>query len=204
MRVLIIDDEKSIRSSTSAALRAEGLHADVADGSTVALAKLQEEAYDLAFLDLRLADEDGLNVLPELKRSQPNLVVVVFTAYASVASAVAAMQKGAFDYLEKPFTPEQLRQVLGRVEKQRKLETKIVELQQEINQQNPAVDFCFQLALFFDPAEDLPQLLWRKWLFQVVERPLLHRSHSGSNGSVGRKNYDNEVGLRPLELRENI
>ena len=63
MRVLIIHDEKSIRSSTSAALRAEGHHADVADGSTIALAKLQEEAYDLAFLDLRLGDEDGLNVM---------------------------------------------------------------------------------------------------------------------------------------------
>jgi NtrC-family two-component system response regulator AlgB len=141
MRVLIIDDEKSIRSSTSAALKAEGHHADVADSSTIALAKLQEEACDLALLDLRLGDEDGLDLLPELKRSQPNLPVVVFTAYASVASAVTAMQKGAFDYLEKPFTPEQLRQIIGRVEKQRKLETKIVELQQEIDKQNPAIDF---------------------------------------------------------------
>ena len=141
MRVLIIDDEKSIRSSTSAALRAEGHQPDVADNSTIALAKLQEEACDLALLDLRLGDEDGLDLLPELKRSQPNLRVVVFTAYASVASAVAAMQRGAFDYLEKPFTPEQLRQIVGRVEKQRKLETKIVELQQEIDKQNPAIDF---------------------------------------------------------------
>ncbi len=141
MRVLIIDDEKSIRSSTSAALRAEGHQADVADSSAIALAKLQEEACDLALLDLRLGDEDGLDFLPELKRSQPNLLVVVFTAYASVASAVTAMQKGAFDYLEKPFTPEQLRQIIGRVEKQRKLETKIVELQQEIDKQNPAIDF---------------------------------------------------------------
>jgi len=141
MRVLIIDDEKSIRSSTSAALKAEGHQADVADSSTIALAKLQEEACDLALLDLRLGDEDGLDLLQELKRSQPNLLVVVFTAYASVPSAVAAMQKGAFDYLEKPFTPEQLRQILGRVEKQRKLETKIVELQQEIDKQNPAIDF---------------------------------------------------------------
>ncbi len=141
MRVLIIDDEKSIRSSTSAALSAEGHHANIADSSTVALLKLQEEAYDLAFLDLRLGDEDGLEVLEGLKRLQPHLVVVVFTAYASVSSAVSAMQKGAFDYLEKPFTPEQLRQILGRIEKQRRLETKIVELQQEIDQQNPAIDF---------------------------------------------------------------
>ena len=146
MRVLIIDDEKSIRSSTSAALRAEGHQAEIADSATVALAKLQEEEYDLALLDLRLGDDDGLEVLPEVKRSQPNTLVVVFTAYASVASAVAAMQKGAFDYLEKPFTPEHLRHILARVEKQRKLETKIVELQQEIDQQNPAIDFSSEDA----------------------------------------------------------
>jgi two-component system, NtrC family, response regulator AlgB len=177
MRVLIIDDEKSIRSSTSAALRAEGHHADVADGSTVALAKLQEEAYDLAFLDLRLGDEDGLNVIQELKRPQPNLVVVVFTAYASVASAVAAMQKGAFDYLEKPFTPDQLRQVLGRVEKQRKLETKIVELQQEINQQNPAIDFS---------SEDPPMKSAIDILFRAAptQAAMLLLGESGTGKSV--------------------
>src|SRR5258708_38894984 len=98
MRVLIIDDEKSIRSSTSAALRAEGHQADVADSSAIALAKLQEEAGDLALLDLRLGDEDGVDLLPELKRSQPNLLVFVFTAYASVASAVTSMQTGAVYY----------------------------------------------------------------------------------------------------------
>src|ERR1700756_1852497 len=177
MRVLIIADEKSIRSSTSAALRAEGHHADVADGSTVALAKLQEEAYDLAFLDLRLGDEDGLNVMQELKRPQPNLVFVVFTAYASVASAVAAMQKGAFDYLEKPFTPDQLRQVLGRVEKQRKLETKIVELQQEINQQNPAIDFS---------SEDPPMKSAIDILFRAAptQAAMLLLGESGTGKSV--------------------
>jgi NtrC-family two-component system response regulator AlgB len=141
MRVLIIDDEKSIRSSTSAALKAEGHHADAAESSAIALLKVHDEAYDLAFLDLRLADEDGLEVLEALKRAQSALLVVVFTAYGSVPSAVAAIQKGAFDYLEKPFTPEQLRQILSRAEKHRKLETKIAELQQEIDHQNPAIDF---------------------------------------------------------------
>jgi NtrC-family two-component system response regulator AlgB len=68
------------------------------------------------------------------------LPVVVFTAYASIASAVAAMRRGAFDYLEKPFTPEHLRQIIGRVEKQRQLESKIDDLQQQINLQNPRID----------------------------------------------------------------
>src|SRR5580693_6887136 len=140
MRVLIIDDEKSIRTSTSVAIQAAGHRAETADSGQIAILKLQEDAYDLAFLDLRLGDEDGLEVLEQIKRQHSKLPVVVFTAYASVASAVAAMQKGAFDYLEKPFTPEHLRQIMARVEKQRKLESKIDDLQQQIDLQNPNIE----------------------------------------------------------------
>lgn len=140
MRVLIIDDEKSIRTSTMVAIQAAGHQASTADGGQVAVLKLDEDAYDLAFLDLRLGDEDGLEVLEHIKRQHPKLPVVVFTAYASIASAVAAMQRGAFDYLEKPFTPEHLRQIIGRVEKQRQLESRIDDLQQQINLQNPRIE----------------------------------------------------------------
>jgi two-component system, NtrC family, response regulator AlgB len=140
MRVLIIDDEKSIRTSTSVAIQAAGHQAETADSGQVAVLKLQEDAYDLAFLDLRLGDEDGLGILEQIKRQFSKLPVVVFTAYASVTSAVAAMQRGAFDYLEKPFTPEHLRQIIGRVEKMRKLESKIDDLQQQINLQNPMIE----------------------------------------------------------------
>jgi NtrC-family two-component system response regulator AlgB len=140
MRVLIIDDERSIRTSTAVAIQAAGHSAETADSGQIAVLKLQEDAYDLAFLDLRLGDEDGLEILEQIKRQHPKLPVVVFTAYASVASAVAAMQRGATDYLEKPFTPEHLRQILARVEKQRKLESKIDDLQQQINLLNPVVE----------------------------------------------------------------
>ena len=141
MRVLIVDDERSIRTSTAVAIQAAGHHAETADSGQIAILKLSEDAYDLALLDLRLGDEDGLAVLEQIKRQHSGIPIVVFTAYASVASAVAAMQKGAFDYLEKPFTPEQLRQILTRVEKQRKLESRIEDLQQQINLQNPALEW---------------------------------------------------------------
>jgi NtrC-family two-component system response regulator AlgB len=140
MRVLIIDDDRSIRTSTSVAIQAAGHQAETADGGQVGVLKLQEDAYNLVFLDLRLGDEDGLEILEQIKRQFSKLPVVVFTAYASVASAVAAMQRGAFDYLEKPFTPEHLRQIIARVEKQRKLESKIDDLEQQINLQNPAIE----------------------------------------------------------------
>ena len=140
MRVLIVDDEKSIRTSTSAAIQAEGHQVDTADNAQVSLLKLADGAYDLVFLDLRLGDEDGLEVLGQMKRAAPQLPVVVFTAYASVSSAVAAIQRGAFDYLEKPFTPEHLRQIIARVEKQRRLEKKIVDLEEQITLQNPSIE----------------------------------------------------------------
>ncbi|HEY0794097.1 MAG TPA: sigma-54 dependent transcriptional regulator [Chthoniobacterales bacterium] len=140
MNVLIVDDEKSIRTSTAVAVRAAGHHADTADSGTVALLKVQEEAYDLAFLDLRLGDADGLEILTQLKRQSPQLAVVVFTAYATIASAVAAIQRGATDYLEKPFSLEHLRQVLARVEKQRRLESRISDLQEQVQQNGPELD----------------------------------------------------------------
>src|SRR5258707_2157366 len=177
MRALIIDDEKAIRSSTVIASRAEGHLAEAADSKAVGLLKLHEDAYDLAFLDLRLGDEDGLEAQEDIKRSFPQVQVVVFTAYASVASAVTAMQKGAFDYLEKPFTPENLRQILVRVEKQRKLETKIVELQAEIDLQNPTFDLS---------SDDLAMKSAIEMLFKAAptQAAILLLGESGTGKSV--------------------
>jgi NtrC-family two-component system response regulator AlgB len=141
MKILIIDDEKSIRHSTSMAIQAEGHEAATADSAAVALIKLREDQYDLAFLDLRLGDEDGLAVLEQIGQAFPALPVVLFTAYATVETAVQAIQKGAFDYLEKPFTPDQLRRIVGRVEQTRRLERRISELETEVAAKSPESDF---------------------------------------------------------------
>ena len=141
VKILIIDDEKSIRHSTSLAVQAEGHEPAAADSASAALQKLQEDQYDLAFLDLRLGDEDGLAVLEKIGEAFPGLPVVLFTAYATVETAVQAMQRGAFDYLEKPFTPDQLRRIVGRVEQTRRLERRITELETEVADKSPESDF---------------------------------------------------------------
>jgi NtrC-family two-component system response regulator AlgB len=141
MKILIVDDDRSIRSATSLAVRAEGHEAETADSGRIALLKLREEVYDLAFLDLRLGDEDGLTVLQEIHRQHPSLPVVVFTAYASVETAVAAIQAGAADYLAKPFTPEQLRHAIARVSKSATLERRIESLQGEMAGSSPRPEF---------------------------------------------------------------
>ena len=120
MDILIVDDEKSIRDSTLVAVEAEGHYAEAVDGGQVALLRLKEDPFDLVLLDLRLGEENGLEVLEEIrKRHRGKVEVVVFTAYATVGTAVKAIQMGALDYLEKPFTPEQLRSILARAQKQR-------------------------------------------------------------------------------------
>src|ERR1700722_5047055 len=100
---LIIDDDPGVR------LCLESDHARVLGVGTPsgALEALERARFDVVFLDLWLQSESGLNLLPEILRRQPGVGVIVVTAYATFESAVAAMKKGAVDYLPKPFTPEQ-------------------------------------------------------------------------------------------------
>src|SRR5262245_12368489 len=105
MHLLLIDDETGLRRTLWTTL--ESMRHQVADAATGAQAQelLGQQRFDLAFLDLRLGREKGLDLLPELLRAAPGLGVVVMTAFASIDSAVEAMRRGAFDYLPKPFTP---------------------------------------------------------------------------------------------------
>ena len=112
MDILIVDDEKSIRLTTSLALEAEGHNVETAEDGALALRRIKEENFDLVFLDLRLGDEDGLEILQKVIALKPQQLVTIFTAHASISTAVKATQLGAFDYLEKPFTPDQLRAIL--------------------------------------------------------------------------------------------
>jgi NtrC-family two-component system response regulator AlgB len=142
MRILIVDDQRSIRLATAQAVHAEGHQADTADNATVALLKLQEERYDLVLLDLRLeAESDGLDCLARLQKAAPHLPVVICTAHASIETAVEAMRRGAQDYLEKPFRQEQLRQLLARIEQTRRLDQRVHELEQQVAHNGPPPDF---------------------------------------------------------------
>ena len=129
MRILLIDDERNINRMLTVALEADG-HAVVAvESSSGALRQMQKAPFDAAFLDLRLGQEDGLEVLTQLRRADAGMAVVIITAFASFPSAVEATKLGAADYLPKPFTPEQVRLVLGRIEQNRRLERRIEDLE---------------------------------------------------------------------------
>jgi NtrC-family two-component system response regulator AlgB len=108
--------------------------------STQALELLGRRPFDVGLLDLRLAEEQGLDLLPRLLKLAPGLHVVVATAYATIETAVEAMRRGAFDYLPKPFTPDQLRMVLGRISQVRQLQSHVDELEDQIRGAVPEVD----------------------------------------------------------------
>lgn len=148
MDILIVDDERSIRLTTTMALEAEGHYVESAEDKAGAFQRLKEEAFDLVFLDLRLGDEDGLEVMQELLKSKPHQLVAIFTAHASIETAVKATQLGAFDYLEKPFTPDQLRAILVKAQKAlttqkevTRLQETVKELKSEVQQSGPPVSF---------------------------------------------------------------
>jgi len=174
MRILIVDDQRSIRLTSAQAVRAEGHEADTADSGRVAILKLQEERYDLVLLDLRMEGEtDGLDCLALLLKICPQLPVVICTAHASIETAVEAMRRGAQDYLEKPFTPEQLRQLLARVDKARRLRQRVDELEEQVAATQPALNFTSE-----DPEMEA--------VISVVERAAASRASIlmlGENGT---------------------
>jgi NtrC-family two-component system response regulator AlgB len=148
MDILIVDDEKSIRLATSLALEAEGHYVETAETGTAALTRIKEEDFDLVFLDLRLGDENGMDVLARIVELNPQPLVVIFTAHASIPTAVQATQIGAFDYLEKPFTPDQLRAILVKAQKARQTQAEMAqlkdtvrELKTEVRHMSPPISF---------------------------------------------------------------
>ncbi len=113
--VLIVDDEKNIREHLATYVRSLRHRAEVAPEATAALALLERHDPDVIFSDIRMAGMDGLALLREVRRRRPEAIVVLMTAYATVAEAVEAMRAGAYDYLVKPFSLEQVGLLLARV-----------------------------------------------------------------------------------------
>jgi NtrC-family two-component system response regulator AlgB len=147
MRILIIDDEAHIRKTTSVTLDALGHETTLVQNSADALDYLKKESFDVAFLDLRLGEENGLDLIPKLLALEPKLSIVVFTAYSSIDTAVEAMRRGAVDYIAKPFTPEQIRQSLARIENNRRLENRVVELESMLSSNENLASFNTEEAL---------------------------------------------------------
>lgn len=124
-KILVVDDEETMRRSLADILRLEGYHVQAVSSGQAALDAIRRETYDLMLLDLKMPGMDGLEVLRTTARISPDTLVILLTAHGSLESAIEALRQDAFDYLLKPSSPQQiLNSVAGalaqRAEAQRK------------------------------------------------------------------------------------
>jgi len=140
LRVLVVDDEKNIRTTLSLCLEQLGCDVTAVSSLQGALEAIAKHPYELAFLDIRLGEASGLDLIPKLLMDRPNLLIVVITAYATIDSAVAAMKRGAVDYLPKPFQPAQIRHVIDQCMQARDLRRQLTDLENRLSEAAPEVE----------------------------------------------------------------
>jgi NtrC-family two-component system response regulator AlgB len=132
--ILVVDDEPNIRKTLSIALEADGHRVTAVSNSKDALTEANGRYFDLALVDLRLGSDSGIDLIGELQAICPWIKCIVITAYASIDTAVEAMRRGAFDYLPKPFTNDQVSVLVGKVFEVRTLEQKVTALQERLRE----------------------------------------------------------------------
>ena len=154
-RILVVDDEEIVRESLGGWLEKDGYTvASAADGPS-ALERIRADRWSILIVDLKMPGMDGLQVLAEAKKLQPELAVVIMTAYATVDTAVAAMKAGAYDYLVKPFDPEELSLMMQKIVSQQELVRENTVLRQALKKEyrfrdllskSPTMQSVFELA----------------------------------------------------------
>jgi DNA-binding NtrC family response regulator len=132
--VLIIDDEVAIRESLETLLQLEGYSVDSAGTAEDGLSRIGEHNFDLVLLDLALPDRDGIDVLEELRRQDPQLAVIMITAYGTVENAVKAMQAGAANFVQKPWDNEKLLADVRAAIARRRAEEENIQLKRALKQ----------------------------------------------------------------------
>ncbi len=121
--LLVVDDERAIRDGCLDAAQSAGYRPFVAESAEAAYKVLDANSIDVVLLDLKLPGTGGLEVLRQIKSRRPDAVVVIITGYASIHSAVQAMKLGAYDYITKPFSLQELKMLLEHVSEQLKVNT---------------------------------------------------------------------------------
>jgi DNA-binding NtrC family response regulator len=132
IQILIIDDDEAIRDSMRQVLKKEGFQIQGAQDGQEGLALFQKEHFHTVFLDLKLPGINGLHVLRQMKHASPETPVVIITGFGTIESAVEAMKIGAFDYIAKPFTPEELRLTIRKALNGRKMSLENLYLRSEL------------------------------------------------------------------------
>jgi DNA-binding NtrC family response regulator len=115
IKILIVDDEEIVRESMAAWLRGEGYRIATAASAEEALSLLDRQEFDIGLIDLKMPGMDGIELTERIRRTSPDMLCLIITARATLETAVDAMKKGAFDYISKPFYPEEVSLIIEKI-----------------------------------------------------------------------------------------
>lgn len=152
--ILVIDDEPNLRRSLSLILQQAGYKVVAAASAEEARVAMQDCMFDLIFLDLKMPDINGMDLLPEIRRMYPDLPVLILTAHATMETAIEAVRKGARDYLLKPVDPERIidriQHILGEQQqpkRRREIMEGITDLLAELNRLEGLPEFSYSIEV---------------------------------------------------------
>jgi DNA-binding NtrC family response regulator len=130
-KILIVDDELIMRESLAAWLQRDGHTVDTAPSGEAAMEKLKEARFDIMLVDIKMEGMSGLDVLQHVKENDPDVAIVMITAYGSIPTAIEAMKNGAYDYMLKPFDPNELGVLIDKIIKHQDQEREMLFLREE-------------------------------------------------------------------------
>lgn len=184
LNILVVDDEKNIRKTLSYCLETEGHTVIGVANSQEALKEGRRRSFDIAFIDLRLDGENGMDLILPLLAESPWLKIVVITANATIESAVQAMRRGASDYIEKPFTSAQVKLLVRTLGHIRDLENEITVLKEDSRRFAPE-------ALLQSKNPEMLRVLEMLRKAALSEAMILLRGESGTGKSIFARTIHN-------------
>jgi len=131
-RILVVDDEQVVRESLYEWFAEDGYPAGAAASAPEALQKLQESTWDILLIDIRMPGMDGLELQRKIREIDPEAVIIIMTAYASVDTAVQALKEGAYDYITKPFDPDDLEHIVNKAAEHQQLLRENIQLREKL------------------------------------------------------------------------
>lgn len=199
-KILIVDDEESVRISLGRILEKNGYSVMICSNGKEAVDLIRGISFDLVITDVKMQGYDGLRVLDEVKKSKPDTLVILMTGYASLESAIAAIRKGAYDYLVKPFQIETLMLVVKRsidmkrlaennkrlLDDLRKMNTDLEHANQELRKTQQKVLETERLAAISETIATLHHEINNPLMVMLVKIQLLHDRYHNSNEQLSQ------------------